>query len=57
MYEDNERTDHKDIMPAKYRLTEYKRKSFGKLFTQQSQDRPMSGATSNFGNADVTTQA
>lgn len=36
MYEENERTDHKDIMPAKYRLTEYKRKSFGKLFTQQS---------------------
>ena len=57
MYEDNERTDHKDIQPAKYRLTEYKRKSFGKLFTQQSQDRPMSGAASNFGNADVTTQA
>lgn len=28
-----ERTVHKDIAPAKYRVTEYKRKCFGRLFT------------------------
>lgn len=32
MYEEGERSIHKDILPAKDRICDYKRKSFGKLF-------------------------
>ena len=32
MYDEGERRLHKDILPAKDRIGEYKRKSFGKLF-------------------------
>lgn len=32
MFDNEERTEHRDIGPAKYRLTDYKRKSLGKIF-------------------------
>lgn len=46
MYEDGERSIHKEIPPAKDRIGEFKRKSFGKLFNPQPADRPTSGITS-----------
>eukprot|EP00347_Sterkiella_histriomuscorum_P017546 403348926 len=57
MFDNEERTDHKDILPAKYRLTEYKRKNFNQIFNQKSNDRLLNDTNSNFDNADVTTQA
>jgi hypothetical protein len=57
MFEEEERTEHKDIVPAKYRLTDFKRKSLGKLFQQRFDDKTQSDITSSLGNADVTTQA
>ena len=61
MYDDGERSIHTEIPPAKDRISEYKRKSFGKLFSGRLDDhkeRPMSGVTSSQGAlADVTTQA
>jgi len=36
MFDNEERSEHRDIAPAKYRLTDYKRKSFGKIFNQKS---------------------
>ena len=53
---------HKDIAPAKDRVTEYKRKCFGRLFTglaagrEKSEDRPTSSATSLM-QQEMTTQA
>jgi hypothetical protein len=32
MYDEGERSVHTDIPPARDRITDYKRKSFGKLF-------------------------
>ena len=32
MYDDGERSIHKEIPPARERIGEFKRKSFGKLF-------------------------
>lgn len=32
MFDDGERTVHKDIAPAKSRIFNYQKKSFGKLF-------------------------
>jgi len=32
MYDEGERSIHNQIPPAKNRITDYKRKSFGKLF-------------------------
>lgn len=45
MFDNEERTLHKDIPPAKTRIQTYKKKSFGKLFQQYQEDRPMSGVT------------
>ena len=50
MYDDGERTIHRDIPPAKDRITDYKRKSFGKLFSDKAlvgAERPLSGVTSS----------
>lgn len=61
-FEVKERTVHKDIAPAKDRVTEYKRKCFGRLFTglaasrEKSEDRPTSSATSLM-QQEMTTQA
>jgi len=55
MFEDKERTNHKDIIPAKDRIVDYKKKSFGKLFQNKLDERPFSAVTSNMGEA--TTQA
>lgn len=57
MFDEGERTIHKDIEPAKYRLTDYKRKSINKIFIDQHKDRPISGVTSNNNLAEVATQA
>ena len=54
-FDKQERTVHKDIIPAKDRIVEYKRKSFGKLFQQKLDDRPMSAVQSSQGLGDVTT--
>lgn len=55
MFEDKERTIHKDIIPAKDRIVEYKRKSFGKLFQNKLDERPMSAVASSVGLGDATT--
>jgi hypothetical protein len=57
MYGEGERSVHTEIPPAKDRIADYKRKSFGKLFSGRldEKDRPMSGVTSIGGLADVTT--
>jgi hypothetical protein len=52
MFDEGERTDIKGIPPAKNRITEYKRKSFGRLFTEKLSDRPISGVASSTGIAD-----
>lgn len=40
MFDNEERSEHRDILPAKYRLTDYKRKSVGKtIFNQKSNER------------------
>lgn len=57
MFDDQERTVHKDIVPAKDRVQTYQRKSFGKLFQNHLENRPLSAVTSSGGLADVTTQA
>ena len=57
MYDEGERSILKDIPPAKDRIADYKRKSFGKLFTNKQDERPISGIASSNGQADVTTQA
>ncbi|CDW84410.1 UNKNOWN [Stylonychia lemnae] len=56
-FEDGERTVHQDILPAKDRIGEYKTKSFGKLFQNKLEERPMSAYTSNAALGDATTQA
>ena len=56
MYEEGERSIHQEIPPAKDRITEFKRKSFGKFFPAKLDERPTSGITSQ-GVGDVTTQA
>ena len=41
MFENEERSNLKDVPPAKYRIKDYKRKTFGKMLTaRQEQDRP-----------------
>ena len=40
MYDQGERTIHTEIPPAKDRIVDYKRKSFGKLFQNFTEDRP-----------------
>jgi DNA-binding PadR family transcriptional regulator len=70
MFINEERTEHKDILPAKYRITDYKRKTFGRLFQaaksnyQEKQgiagNRPISSSQYSQGMnsvVDVTTQA
>lgn len=62
MFDNEERSEHRDILPAKYRLTDYKRKSVGKtIFNQKSNERlhnnNYNDTTSNLDNADATTQA
>ena len=61
-FDHGQRTVHKDIIPAKDRVIDYKRKCFGRLFTgiaagrDKTEERPVSSTTSlNF--ADNTTQA
>ena len=54
-FEKQERTIHKDIVPAKDRIGEYKRKSFGKLFQAKVDERPMSAVASSTGFGDATT--
>ncbi len=47
MFENEERSNLKDVPPAKHRIKEYKRKTFGKIMTQRyDNDRPQSGVTS-----------
>ena len=57
MFDEQERTEHKDIAPAKDRVGAYQRKSFGKLFQNFAEARPLSAAASSGGLAEVTTQA
>jgi hypothetical protein len=45
MFDENERTVHKDIIPARDRVEVYKRKSFGKLFQNKLDERPVSAFT------------
>ena len=54
-FENQERTIHKDLIPAKDRIGDYKRKSFGKLFQSKVDDRPMSAMQSSQGLGDMTT--
>ena len=57
MFDEGQRSIHREIPPAKDRINEYKRKSFGKLFHPQTiENRPTSGITSQ-GVGDMTTQA
>lgn len=56
MFDAGERTIHQDLPPAKDRIEEYSRKSFGQLFTK-FEDRPFSGKASSVGLAEITTQA
>lgn len=57
----NERTVHKDIAPAKDRVTEYKRKCFGRLFTglaagrEKSEDRPPTSSATSLMQQEMTT--
>ena len=46
MFGDGQRSVHQDIIPAKDRITDYKRKSFGRLFSSKLDHRPLSGMTS-----------
>jgi hypothetical protein len=55
MFDDEERTNHKDIAPARFRLTDFKRKSLSKLFHQRMDEKNASDIASSIGNADVTT--
>ena len=61
-FEKGMRSIHYDIPPAKDRVTDYKRKCFGRLFTglaagrDKTEERPASSATS-LAFADMTTQA
>lgn len=58
MFDEGERTNHKDIELARYRLTDYKRKSIStKMFIDHARDRPTTGVTSYNNLAEVTTQA
>jgi len=54
MFDEGQRTIHKDIPPSKDRIEEYKKKSFGKLF-QQYEERPLSSGVTSSGVADITT--
>lgn len=55
MYDEHQRSIHKEIPPAKDRIGDFKRKSFGKLFNAQPFDqRPTSSITSQ-GVGDMTT--
>ena len=42
MFEEEERTEHKDLPPAKFRLTDYKRNNLGKLFQQKIDEKTQS---------------
>lgn len=56
MFDEGERTNHKDIELARYRLTDYKRKSIStKMFIDHAKDRPTTGVTSYNNLAEVTT--
>ena len=46
LFDDGQRTVHPDIIPAKDRIVEYKRKGFGRLFSSKLENRPLSGVTS-----------
>jgi hypothetical protein len=46
MFDEGQRSVHHDIIPAKDRVEEYKRKSFGRLFSSKLDNRPLSGITS-----------
>jgi hypothetical protein len=54
MFDAGERTVHHELPPAKDRIEDYQRKSFGKLFTKY-EDRPVSGVASSSGLAEITT--
>jgi hypothetical protein len=49
MFDIGERSVHKEIPPAKDRIEDYKRKSFGKLFQKFEEHRPLSGVASSHG--------
>jgi len=51
-----ERSIHKEIPPAKCRISDYRRKNFGKL-RNKTEERPMTSYTQSSGQADITTQA
>jgi hypothetical protein len=53
-FEEQERTDHKDIPPAKDRIADFKRKQFTNF--HPTEERPYSGVASSNGH-DLTTQA
>ena len=55
MFESGQRSVHQEIIPAKDRVAEYKRKSFGRLFSSKAEHRPLSGFTSQ-GLGDISTQ-
>ncbi len=55
MFDENERTNHKDIIPAKDRIVPYSRRSLGKLFQNKIDNRPLSAVTSTAGFGDATT--
>ena len=63
MYDEGQRSMHKDLPPAKDRIIDYKHKCFGKLFDHHKMNsdmkqRPFSGASavaSSNGRAEVTT--
>ena len=56
MFDQGERTNIKEIPPAKDRISDYKRKCFGKLFQDKViNDKPISAAASSTGLGDATT--
>ena len=56
MFENEERSALKDILPAKHRIKDYKTKNLQRLYTASlNSHRPISGATTD-GNADLPTQ-
>ena len=54
MFENGERSIHKDLIPTKDRIGYYKKKSFGSLY-QKYEERPVSGVASSQGLGDLAT--